>query len=69
MVATVKATIEKYKDYRKAVADGYAIANPKLKQPQYHFISQANTHEADLRFDPPSLQPCSIAAHPCWSTN
>lgn len=52
VVATVKATIEKYKDYRKAVADGYAIANPKLKQPQYHFISQANTHEADLRFDP-----------------
>ena len=52
IVATVKSSIERYKDYRKAVADGYAIANPSLKQPQYHFVSLANTHEADLRFDP-----------------
>jgi len=48
----VKATIERYKDYRKALLDGYVIANPKLKQPQYHFISNANTREADLHFDP-----------------
>src|SRR6202011_1884990 len=47
VVANVKATIEGYKDYRKALADGYVIANPKLKQPQYHFINQANTREAD----------------------
>jgi hypothetical protein len=52
LVATVKATIERYKDYRKALADGYFIANPKLKQPQYHFINPANTREADLYFDP-----------------
>jgi hypothetical protein len=52
IVATVKTSIERYKDYRKAIADGYAIANPKLKQPQYHFVSLTNTHEADLRFDP-----------------
>ncbi len=52
IVATVKSSIERYRDYRKAVADGYAIANPSLKQPQYHFVSLANTHEADLRFDP-----------------
>jgi len=52
VVAAVKAAIERYKDYRKALLDGYAIANPKLKQPQYHFMSQANTREADLRFDP-----------------
>jgi len=51
-VATVKASIERYKDYRKALLDGYHIANPKLKQPQYHFISDANTREADLHFDP-----------------
>ncbi len=50
--AEVKATIERYKDYRKALLDGYVIANPKLKQPQYHFISNANTREADLHFDP-----------------
>jgi hypothetical protein len=52
VVAETKATMERYKDYRKALLDGYAIANPKLKQPQYHFISQANTREADLHFEP-----------------
>ena len=52
VVAALKATMERYKDYRKALLDGYVIANPKLKQPQYHFINQANTREADLRFDP-----------------
>ena len=52
VVATLKASIDRYKDYRKALSDGYHIANPKLKQAQYHFISDANTHEADLRFDP-----------------
>jgi hypothetical protein len=51
VVAQAMATMERYKDYRKALLDGYVIANPKLKQPQYHFINQANTHEADLHFD------------------
>jgi hypothetical protein len=52
VVATLKATMERYKDYRKALADGYSIAGPEIKQPQYHFISKANTREADLQFDP-----------------
>jgi len=52
VVANVRATIERYKDYRKALTEGYVIANPKLKQPQYHFINNANTREADLHFDP-----------------
>ena len=52
VVAAAKTAIERYKDYRKALTDGYVIANPKLKQPQYHFISNANTREADLHFDP-----------------
>jgi len=51
VVAEVKAAIERYKDYKKALADGYVIANPTLKQPQYHFTNMANTREADLRFD------------------
>jgi hypothetical protein len=33
VVAELKATMERYKDYRKALLDGYVIANPKLKQP------------------------------------
>jgi hypothetical protein len=52
VVAAAKATMERYKDHRKALLDGYVIANPKLKQPQYHFMNQANTREADLHFDP-----------------
>ena len=46
VVAALKASMERYKDYRKALADGYSIAKPELKQPQYHFISKANTREA-----------------------
>jgi len=52
IVAKVKAMMERYKDYRKALADGYVIANPKLRQPQYHFMNRANTQEADVHFDP-----------------
>ena len=52
VVANVKASIERYKDYRKALVDGYVIARPELKQPQYHFINQVNTREADIHFDP-----------------
>jgi len=51
VVAKLKASMDRYKDYRKALADGYVIANPKLKQPQYHFMNQANTREADIHFD------------------
>jgi hypothetical protein len=52
VVAQVKASIDRYKDYRKALADGYVIANPKLEQTQYHFNNEANTREADFHFDP-----------------
>ena len=52
VVAAAKATMERYQDYHKALADGYVIANPKVKQAQYHFIKEANNQEAGLRFDP-----------------
>jgi hypothetical protein len=52
VVAEVKATMEHYKNYRKALADGYVIANPKLEQPQYHFNNETNAREADVHFDP-----------------
>ena len=52
VVAAVKAAIEKYKDYKKAIADGYVQANPEVKQPQYHFNNNAYAHQADLQFDP-----------------
>jgi hypothetical protein len=52
LVAQVKATIEKYKDYKKALADGYLIANPNVQMPQYHFTNEANVKLADTQFDP-----------------
>jgi hypothetical protein len=52
VVAKAKATMERYKDYRNALADGYVIANPKLEQPQYHFNNEANARASDLHFDP-----------------
>lgn len=52
LVDTVRASIEKYKDYKKALADGYVIMNPKVDQPQAHFTNDANSRLADLMFDP-----------------
>jgi hypothetical protein len=52
LVAQVRETIAKYKDYKKALADGYVIANPKLEQPQYHFTNQENVKLAETKFDP-----------------
>jgi hypothetical protein len=51
-VAQVRAAIEKYKDYKKALADGYVIANPKVVQPQYHFTNDANVRLSGAMFDP-----------------
>jgi hypothetical protein len=52
LVAQVRAAIDKYQDYKKAIADGYIQANPEVVQPQYHFINTANTRLADTQFDP-----------------
>jgi hypothetical protein len=52
VVAQVKDAIERYKDYHKALADGYAIANPNVNEPQFHFTKEANVKEADQHFDP-----------------
>lgn len=52
VVAQVKAAIERYKDYHKALADGYVIANPEVNEPQFHFTKVANVLEAEKHFDP-----------------
>jgi hypothetical protein len=52
VIAQVKAAIEKYKDYKKAIADGFIQANPTVDQPQFHFNNDANAKLADTRFDP-----------------
>ena len=52
VVDQVRAAIEKYKDYKKAIADGYIQANPTVDQPQFHFTNNANAKYADTVFDP-----------------
>jgi hypothetical protein len=52
VIAQVRAVMEKYKDYKKAVADGYIQANPTVDQPQFHFNNKANATLADTEFDP-----------------
>lgn len=52
LIAQIRAAIDKYKDYKKALADGYVIANPKVEQPQYHFTNDAYVRLADTQFDP-----------------
>ena len=51
VVDQVRAAIEKYKDYKKAIADGYIQANPTVDQPQFHFTNDANAKYADNVFD------------------
>jgi hypothetical protein len=51
VVAQAKATMERYKDYRKALADGYIVANPQVDEPQFHFNNKANIAEAAHHFD------------------
>jgi hypothetical protein len=52
LVNQVRAAMEKYKDYKKAIADGYIQANPTVDQPQFHFTNEANAKYADTVFDP-----------------
>jgi len=52
IAARLRAGIEKYRDYRVALNDGYRIFLPKVPQPEYHFTSYANGFLAAVRFDP-----------------
>jgi hypothetical protein len=48
----LRPAIEKYKDYRVALADGFKIFGPNVPQPQYHFTNYAYALEASFKFDP-----------------
>jgi hypothetical protein len=52
LVAQIRAAIERYKDYHKALDDGYVIGNPNVNEPQFHFTKEANVQEAEHHFDP-----------------
>jgi hypothetical protein len=52
ILAQLRPAIEKYKDYRVALADGFKIFGPNVPQPQYHFTNYAYAMEASFKFDP-----------------
>jgi hypothetical protein len=52
LVRAATAAMASYKDYRKALADGYEIFLPEVAQPQYHFTKYEYGRQARLRFDP-----------------
>jgi hypothetical protein len=52
IVAALRPAIEKYKDYKVALAGGYHIFFPNVPQPIYHFTSRSNALRAQFTFDP-----------------
>jgi len=52
IAAAAKQAIAPYQDYRKALADGYEIFLPDVKQPQYHFTRLDYGRAAWTHFDP-----------------
>jgi len=52
VVDQLRAGIEKYRDYHAALADGYRIFLPNLKQPEYHFTNYMNGFLEAFTFEP-----------------
>ncbi len=52
ILAALRPAIEKYQDYKVALADGYKIFAPNVPQPIYHFTSRSNALRAQFTFDP-----------------
>ncbi len=58
VVAAARTAMAPYKDYHKALADGYQIFLPEVPQPQYHFTNYDSGRAARTHFDP--LKPTSL---------
>jgi hypothetical protein len=52
VASELRDSIEKYKDYRVALADGFQIFMPNLPQAMYHFTSTKNGFLESFTFDP-----------------
>lgn len=52
IVSELRESIEKYKDYHVALADGYRIFAPNLPQSEYHFTNYYNGFLESFTFDP-----------------
>src|SRR6266852_260475 len=51
VVAAARTAVEKYTDYKVALADGFKIFLPKLPQKQYHFTNYRYAFEAAISFN------------------
>ncbi len=52
IVTELRPAIEKYRDYKVALADGYKIFLPNLPQKQYHFTKTTYGFAAAFEFNP-----------------
>lgn len=52
IVDQARPALERYKDYKIALADGYKIFLPNIPQPMYHFTNYINAGGAAFGFDP-----------------
>jgi len=58
VVAQLRGGIEKYRDYRVALNDGYKIFLPNIPQPEYHFTNYWNGFLQAFSFD--AARPTSL---------
>jgi hypothetical protein len=52
IVQEARAAVEKYKDYKVALGDGFRIFLPNVPQKQYHFTNYRYAWQARNHFDP-----------------
>jgi hypothetical protein len=52
IVAAARKAADPYRDYRKALADGYTIFLPEVKQDVYHFTNNEQAYRNTMDFDP-----------------
>jgi len=52
IVAAARKFADQYKDYRKALAEGYTIFHPEIKQDVYHFTNETYARQTTLDFNP-----------------
>jgi hypothetical protein len=58
ILTALRKTLEPYRDYRKAIEDGYEPFLPNVRQPHYHFTSKWRGFKSAFRFNPE--QPTSL---------
>jgi hypothetical protein len=58
VVEQLRGAIEKYKDFKVALADGFQIFQPNIPTPMKHFTNYSYAFEATFKFNP--LHPTSL---------